>query len=210
MENEQPKDDDVGEPEGAVTGTDTPSRWSRLTRRVRWWLGDVKRSIERKREVSALLPILRHGTEKELRECKVPFPRSWRDVERIVEAVTKREHHYGTCVYAMSIAAEASFNYVAHVLGTTGFQSSCADLDFLRRTRLLEHGFQIIKYDDLLYPQYADKFPTRAKVLRDNIDELGKAAEKKLADTDRVHPEVKRWWEDLVDMRRVHLQSARV
>lgn len=184
--------------------TTGPSRWQRL----QWWWSGLKRDWQKKREIDAMLPVLRHGSEQELRECKMPFPRSRRDLQRIVDAVAQRQHDYGTCVYAMSISAEAAFNYVGHVLGVTGFQASCADLDFLRRTRMLEHGFQIINYDNLLYPQYADKFPTREQILRDNIDEIGKAAEKKLAEVDQVHPAVKQHWEGLVDMRRIHLAKA--
>lgn len=181
-----------------------PSRF----RRLRWWFDGIRRDWQRHREIVRLLPILRHGTEKELRAVHMPFPHSARDLRRILKALVKREHHYGTCVYAMSLGAEATFNYVSAVLGCTGFQASCADLDFLKRTRHMKHGFQILNYENLLYPQYADKFPTRAQVIKDNIDELGKAAEEMLSDPARAHPEVRRWWEDLVDMRRVHLTAA--
>lgn len=199
MENEQPV--------GTSAATTPATRIQAMRRRLRWWFDGIKRRWTKHREIVGLLPQLRHGTEKELRELILPFPDTERDALRIVRAVLNREHDYGSCCYAMSIAANAMFNYAASKHGCTGFQASCADLDFLRRTRLLKHGFQIIKYDDLLYPQYADKFPTRAQLIRDNIDQLGKAAEEMLADSDRAHPNVRRWWEDLVDMRRVHLAS---
>jgi hypothetical protein len=202
-----PQDDTVGEPIGSTVGSHNPTLWHRVRAAFQRWQYQVKRRRQIKAEINALLPILRHGNERELRGCKVPFPRSLRDVQRIVEAVTKRQHDYGTCVYAMSISAEAAFNYVSHELGCTGFQASCADLNFLSRTRHMEHGFQIINYDNLLYPQYADKWPSRSKVIEENIDELGKAAEKKLAESIGVHPNVARWWEDLIDMRRIHLAS---
>jgi hypothetical protein len=207
MTNE-PQDDNVGEPEGTVSGTHEPSLWSRLTRRLRWWFNDRLKDYKRHREVQAALKTLRHGSEKELRDLDMPGPRSDADLRRIIDAVAKRQHDYGTCVYAMSIAAEAAYNYISHVLGVTGFQASCADMDFLRRTRGWKMGFQILNYENLLYPQYADKFPTRAKMIQENIDQLGKEAEKKLAETERAHPEVRRWWEDLVDMRRIHLSKA--
>ena len=200
--NTEPQDDNIGEPAGTVSGTQEPSVFAKIKQRLGWWGFDVKRTWQIRREIDALLPVLRHGSEQELRGCKVPFPRRRRDLQRIVDAVVKRQHDYGTCVYAMSIAAEASFNYVSHVLGCTGFQASCADLDFLRRTRLMKYGFQIINYENLLYPQYKDKFPTREQVLRDNIDQIGKAAEELLSERD-AHPNVRRHWEDLVDMRRL-------
>lgn len=200
---EEPKDDTVGDPVGTVTTAQEPSRWYGIKRRIGWWWSDFLKNRERHREVLAALKTLQHGTEADLRELKAPWPRSKADLLRIIQAVTKRQHDYGTCVYAMSIAAEASYNYVAHVLGVTGFQASCADLDFLKRTRGWKMGFSVINYEDLLYPQYADRFPTRAKVIKENIKHLGKAAAEKLAEVDRVHPDVKRHWEDLVDQARL-------
>ena len=84
-------------------------------------------------------------TEQELRGYKVPTPRSIDELTNIICDLTERKHDYGTCVYAMSIAATAAFNYMASTLGVTGFQASCADMDVLRRTRGYEHGFQVIK-----------------------------------------------------------------
>lgn len=92
--------------------------------------------------------------EAGLRDLEMPFIESTDDLLAIVNALTTRQHDYGTCVYAMSLSANAAFNYIAHVLGTTGFQSSCADLDFLKRTRNLEAPFAIINADHMLYPQY--------------------------------------------------------
>lgn len=93
-------------------------------------------------------------TEAEMREAKVPYPETIEQLSEYVESVVRREHDYGTAAYAMSLAATAAFNYVAHVLGTTGFQANCADLDVLRRTRLIKGPLMIIKGEDALYPQY--------------------------------------------------------
>jgi len=38
-------------------------------------------------------------------------------------------------------------------LGVTGFQSSCADLSFLRRSRHIEGPFMIMMAENALYPQ---------------------------------------------------------
>jgi hypothetical protein len=93
-------------------------------------------------------------TERDMREAKVPWPHSITDLTEYVNSLIDRNHDYGTCVYAMSMAAVAAYNHVAHKLGVTGFQASCADLDILKRTRHMEHGFSIINYENVLYPQY--------------------------------------------------------
>lgn len=93
-------------------------------------------------------------TEAELRDAKVPWPLTSEQLTEYIQSLVNRPHEYGTCVYAMSMAAEAAFNYVSGVLGVTGFQASMADLDFLRRTRGLKGPFLFMKAEDALYPQY--------------------------------------------------------
>jgi hypothetical protein len=80
-------------------------------------------------------------TEEQLREFKTPWPQSIEELNDIIQALVERQHDYGTCVYAMSIAAVAAYNFVAHKLGTTGFQAGCADLDIVRRNRSLKGPF---------------------------------------------------------------------
>lgn len=92
--------------------------------------------------------------EKAMRETKAPTPDSPEELSEYIESLVDRTHDYGTCVYAMSLAATAAFNYVAHRLGVTGFQAGCADMDILRRTRYMEGPFAIVKGEDMLYPQY--------------------------------------------------------
>lgn len=93
-------------------------------------------------------------TETEMREAESPWPRTEKQLAEYVNSLANRAHDYGTCVYAMSLAATAAFNYMAHKLGTTGFQASCADLDFVRRTRSIKGPFILLKGEDCLYPQY--------------------------------------------------------
>lgn len=95
--------------------------------------------------------------EKELSETEVLWPKTQEGLIKYINNLVERKHDYGTCVYAMSMSAVATFNYVAGVLGVTGFQASCADLDFLKRTRRMDL-FSIVNYDDFLYPQYEDSF----------------------------------------------------
>lgn len=134
------------------------------------------------------------STEQEMRDAKVPTPLAMAQLEEYVNSLVERSHDYGTCCYAMSMAATAAFNYVASKLGVTGFQASCADLDILRRTRHLEGPFLILKAEDALYPQY-----NLHGKLQQALDEwtpwLKEQAEKQLAaTTEHVHPEVLAHW----------------
>ena len=146
------------------------------------------------------LNILRDGTEKQLRKLEMPWPANEEEMLKIIRAVIYRSHDYGTCVYAMSIASEAAFNWAARSLGVTGFQASCADMDILRRTRQFKGGFQIVDYNNLLYPQYRDKFDslTFESLLHEHKDELKKRASELLIANPNSHPKVKAHWERLI------------
>lgn len=102
-----------------------------------------------------MTPDLTKLPELELRDVN-PKPQTYDELLDIVKQLAEREHDYGTCVYAMSIAALAAFNFIAHKLGVTGFQASCADMDILRHSRGMKDGFRIVDYNQLLYPQYAE------------------------------------------------------
>lgn len=139
--------------------------------------------------------------EQEMRDANVPFIKTAHELSEYIEGLIEQQHDYGTCVYAMSMAAVAAFNYVASALGVTGFQASCADLDIIRRTRHMECPFMLIKLEDRLYPQY----DVQAKVMeflysQDSVKWLREEAQKKLqtAHEGSVHTDVKAHWEKLV------------
>jgi hypothetical protein len=93
-------------------------------------------------------------TEAQMRESTAPTPKTPKELADYVYGLTNRPHDYGTCVYAMSLAATAALNHVAHALGVTGFQASCADLDIVRRTRSIKGPFAFVDASKMLYPQY--------------------------------------------------------
>ena len=142
---------------------------------------------------------LRDGDEKTLREGREPGPKTPKELVAVVNALVGRQHDYGTCVYAMSIAATAAFNFVAHKLGVTGFQASCADLDVLRRTRSMRGPFMIVKAEDYLYPQY-DLRKKLEDFIGDNSAWFAEEAKKRLAELDDefpAHPAVLARWKKL-------------
>jgi ribosome modulation factor len=138
--------------------------------------------------------------EKDMREADVPWPKTLDELTKYIDQLVDRPHDYGTCCYAMSMAAVAALRHVAHKLGVTGFQASCADMDILRRTRDFDWG-KFVNYHNLLYPQYwdTDSFPTPESIMNSDAGaEVKKQAAKELAttsgaDTIRAH------WQRLVD-----------
>lgn len=137
-------------------------------------------------------------TEVEMRNFNPETPKNLDELSEFISDLVIRDHDYGTCVYAMSLAAYASFMFVAHKLGVTGFQASCADLDIVRRTRNLER-FMIIDFKQALYPQYnlhasLDKSLSKAREWL--IDEAKKCIAR-LAPDDLVNAEVLGHWKKL-------------
>lgn len=142
-------------------------------------------------------------TEEQLRVVDVPWPNTEEDMLATVRALIDRQHDYGTCVYAMSIAAVTVFRLVARKLGVTGFQASCADMDVLRRIRNWRAGFQVVNYENLLYPQYDDKLRISPESLLrdDNVREwAAKEAKKLLATKMDAHADVLAHWRKLAAM----------
>lgn len=136
-------------------------------------------------------------TEKEMREEKAPRFNEIEELDEYIKSLVDRRHDYGTCVYAMSLAAVASFNFVARKLGVTGFQASCADLDIIRRTRSIKGPFILLNGEDMLYPQY--NLEERLKeAMNEWKDWLSEQAEQKLSeDLEYVHPDVIKHWKAL-------------
>lgn len=105
-------------------------------------------------------------------------------------------HDYGTAVYAMSMAAVATFEYVAKELGVTGFQASYASLDVLRRVRQLKGPFILLKAEDMLCPQY-DLHRSLSEAMAGWEDWAAEEARKKIASASSTcppHPNVMQRW----------------
>ena len=142
-------------------------------------------------------------TEQEMRDSEVPRIKTSEELTAYINALVSQQHDYGTCVYAMSMSAVAAFNYVAHALGVTGFQASCADMDILKRTRSMDSGFRIINYADLLYPQYLteEHFPSAEQLIEECAETLSKQAKENLAKSPTAHPSVIAHWERLAKLQ---------
>lgn len=136
-------------------------------------------------------------TEQEMRDTEVPRANTIAELSDYIESLVQQEHDYGTCVYAMSMAATAAFNYVARRLGVTGFQASCADLDVLRRTRRIKGPFMLVDANNMLYPQYSIERDVR-EALNKWAHWAGDEARKLLAqDNEHTSPNVIKHWKML-------------
>lgn len=145
-----------------------------------------------------------HSEEIKMRETKVPIPKTLEELGAYVNELVDRKHDYGTCVYAISMAAVAAYEYVAHKLGVTGRQASCADLDIVRRTRGWEMGFALVNYADAMYPQYWDEIrgPIFASVIDKNSEQfMAKAKELIAQSSDHADERVIEHWTLLAEGR---------
>lgn len=74
-------------------------------------------------------------------------------------------HGYGSVVHAVALCAEAAAwaanNDPGARGGITGFQAGHVGMMFLRSWSSIEGPFRIVRYGDMLYPQYGDGFMAR-------------------------------------------------
>jgi len=138
------------------------------------------------------------STEQEMRNAKVPWPITKEQLMEYIESLVNRQHDYGTCVYAMSMAATAAFYYISNQLGASGFQASCADLDIVRRTRNIDGPFMIVKGEDALYPQY-DLYRNLSESLEKWKPWLKEKSCQKISENPDAHPEVIAHWKKLAN-----------
>ena len=110
-------------------------------------------------------------------------------------------HDYGTICHALSAAALAAV-YAADKSpqgGITGFQASFIMWDFIKQWMYPYNkcGLRLVDYDDMLFPQYQDKFE---KTISPNTwSEIQEQARKYVAENDTVHPNVLAHWKSIIN-----------
>lgn len=105
---------------------------------------------------------------------------------------------YGEAPRAMAQAALAVAWYLADRFGITGFQSGFVMWDFIRDWAYSSNkcGLRILDYDNMLYPQYEDKF-CKTTINRHTWSALQKEAKERLRDSAYASPTVIRHWESI-------------
>lgn len=106
---------------------------------------------------------------------------------------------YSVAPRAMAQAALAVDGYLASKFGITGFQAGCVMWDFIIDWLYSNNkcGLKIVNFDDMLYPQYADRFHKTINI--DTWHSLQKQAKKNLENTEHCHPHVIEHWQSIVD-----------
>lgn len=109
------------------------------------------------------------------------------------------EHDYGTACHAVAAVALASAWAACgdKEIGLSGFQAGFVMWDFIRNWIKTgnECGLRLIDYDDMLYPQYSDKF--EKVISADTWAAIQKKAQEKL-ENDAACPEVMEHWRKIV------------
>jgi hypothetical protein len=106
-------------------------------------------------------------------------------------------HDYGTICHAVAAAALAGAMAVEHDPaqgGITGFQAGAVMWEFLRVWDRIDCPARLVKYEDLLYPQYDERF-------REISASTWKWAQERAASLlagGGAHPAVRAHWESIV------------
>jgi hypothetical protein len=93
-------------------------------------------------------------SESEMSETSSKYPQTMDQLSEYIDSLVNNEHNYGTCVYAMSLAAVAAFHFVAQKLNTTGFQQRTAARDLMKRTGAVSGPFLILHAENAIYPDF--------------------------------------------------------
>ncbi len=115
---------------------------------------------------------------------------------------TAYEHDYGTICHAMAaVAVQAARKMNQQEQGgITGFQAGAVMWEFVKRFMHLEGPMKLVQYNDMLYPQYFNKFDS--VISTDVWKSLQtKAMENliKMGNHEHTHPDVIAHWKSIVD-----------
>lgn len=142
--------------------------------------------------------------EFELRDELVKKRNEIETIEDLAEFLKYVEENcnedYGGAPRAIAQACLAVAWHLAGKFGITGFQAGFVMWDFVRGWSYTNNktSLRMVNYDDMLYPQYWDKFE---KTIRPDVWESLQKAAKENLEEDRgypVHPNVQAHWESIV------------
>ncbi len=150
------------------------------------------------------------GLEKKYREELYPKAKKVKTIDDFVKFhkdVMDRPHDYGSiCVAVTALAVAGAWLADADEKqgGITGFQAGAIMWEFMSAWNGVEAPAKLIKFKDMLYPQYEERFqkliaPTTWAFLQ---TEAAKNIAEHEAQTDEkrhVHPEVLAHWKSIVD-----------
>jgi hypothetical protein len=142
-------------------------------------------------------------TEDDMMHLEIISPKNEEELIDFIRNLVKYENNdYGTAARSLTLAAEAAFNYIAHMFDVSGFQAGYAQMDFMIRMRNIKSRLKVLNYDNLLYPQYLDDFYiTPEQCIKENASWLKKQAKEKLKEaTEWTNEKVIEHWKYLAKM----------
>lgn len=110
------------------------------------------------------------------------------------------QHDYGTICHALSAGAVATCWAMDRVGGgITGFQAGCVMWGFIGgwNQQYRDKPLRFVNFENMLYPQYADKFSTEMSA--ETWKWLQDQAAKNLETEREVHPNVWDHWQSIVN-----------
>lgn len=121
-----------------------------------------------------------------------------KDLDKFIKKLNNFEHGYGTACHATAAAAVATAFGMAKEHDITSFQAGAIMWGFIKNWNHRDNkiGMGLIKYDDLLYPQYEEEF--QKTMSKEMFKRLQNEAAKLLKDKDCVPKEVLEHWESIV------------
>lgn len=107
------------------------------------------------------------------------------------------QHDYGTICHAVAAAAVAGAWSVERSPcgGITGFQAGAIMWEFMRHWNHVKGPARLLDYNDLLYPQYENKFRTISDETWQHIKDQ---ARKNLDENGEAHPAVVAHWQSIM------------
>lgn len=109
------------------------------------------------------------------------------------------EHDYGTACHAVAACALAGAWLGCEKEGLSGFQAGFVMWDFIRNWTYTANkcGLKIVDYDDMLYPQYEERFDKTIR--KDHWEEIQQEARRKLKEEHGAHPAVIAHWQSIAE-----------
>ena len=118
-----------------------------------------------------------------------------------LKELSEYPHTYNSIVSAIGAGAVATCWAMNNTEngGITGFQASCVMWDFVQNWMHYETPLKLIKYEDMLYPQYEHEF--EKTISKETFEWLREEAEMNISThtEGHVHPDVMKHWISIVN-----------
>lgn len=108
------------------------------------------------------------------------------------------DHDYGTLCHAVASSTLAHLNNLLYKEGMTGMQASFVTWEIINIMFNIKVGAKLTKFDDMLFPQYEDKFKDNT-ISSYTFNLLQEKAKESLADSEHMALRVKNHMQSIVD-----------